>query len=226
MSNKNKATRAVTLAVLLALSPAVVAMHYLPLVKEARAGNHYAASKIILAALSGNAMAQFYAGLLRDYGWGVRQNYAKALDWYRKAAAHGNANAENNIGTDYADGHGVPQNYAKAIAHFREAAKLGSVPAENNMGAAYYNGLGVPKSYVMAAHWYNKAAVLGNAKAAYYLGLAYYEISLRPNDWQYVSDANIWFVAAMNKHYPGARRWHEKMVSKMQDLVAADVAGK
>ena len=64
-------------------------------------------------------------GLLYGEGHGVAQDYAKAIEWYRKAADGGNARAMFNIGALYEDGHGVHTDHAKAMEWYRKAADLG-----------------------------------------------------------------------------------------------------
>ena len=54
------------------------------------------------------------------------QDYTKAMEWYRKAAAAGKGRAMINIGVLYANGDGVPQNYTKAKYWFRKAERHGS----------------------------------------------------------------------------------------------------
>jgi TPR repeat protein len=44
-----------------------------------------------------------------DAGWGVPQDYAEAVKWYRLAADPGDANAQFNLGAMYAEGHGAPK---------------------------------------------------------------------------------------------------------------------
>ena len=41
-----------------------------------------------------------------DNGTGVPQDYAQAVEWYRKAAGQGNAAAQYNLGLMYANGYG------------------------------------------------------------------------------------------------------------------------
>jgi len=59
-------------------------------------------------------------------GLGVPQDYAKAMEWYRKGAAKGNGDAMCGVGWLYYDGHGVPQDYAKAMEWFRKGAAAGN----------------------------------------------------------------------------------------------------
>uniref|UniRef100_UPI0025971FFC tetratricopeptide repeat protein n=1 Tax=uncultured Psychrobacter sp. TaxID=259303 RepID=UPI0025971FFC len=62
----------------------------------------------------GDASAQHNLGWMYKNGEGVRQDYAKAVEWYTKAANQGNASAQYNIGLMYYGGEGVRQDYAKA----------------------------------------------------------------------------------------------------------------
>ena len=58
-------------------------------------------------------------------GRGVKQDYAQAAQWYRKAADQGNARAQYNLGTLYEAGNGVEKDVDKAVEWFRKAAKQG-----------------------------------------------------------------------------------------------------
>ena len=47
-------------------------------------------------------------------GQGMRENYAKAVKWYRLAANQGFANAQTSLGFMHVNGQGVPQSFAEA----------------------------------------------------------------------------------------------------------------
>jgi hypothetical protein len=98
-------------------------------------------------------------------GQGVRQNYAQAMDWYRKAAAQGNADAQLDIGGMYQRAVGVPQDYRQALLWFQKAADQGSSRAQYRLGQMYSDGQGVPRDYAQARSWYQKAADQGDADA-------------------------------------------------------------
>lgn len=67
------------------------------------------------SAMQGNARAESNLGGLYAAGTLVPQDYAKALKWYRLAAAQGNdVRAELNLGVMYTRGQGAPQDYVKA----------------------------------------------------------------------------------------------------------------
>jgi uncharacterized protein len=77
----------------------------------------------------------------------VPQNYAEAVEWYRKAADRGFAKAQSNLGFMYENGRGVSQNYAEAIKWWRKAAEQGLASAQHNLGHMYFDGRRVPQNY-------------------------------------------------------------------------------
>ena len=60
-----------------------------------------------------------------DNGYGVLQDDAEAVRWYRLAADQGHAKAQYNLGVMYDNGDGVPQDYAEAVSWYRLAADQG-----------------------------------------------------------------------------------------------------
>jgi uncharacterized protein len=64
--------------------------------------------------------------LLYDNGTGVQQDYAKAVEWYTKAAEQGMPRAQFNLGSMYAGGQGVPVNFAEAYYWLALAADIWS----------------------------------------------------------------------------------------------------
>ena len=70
-------------------------------------------------ALSTSRLAEIYHR--GQFGHGA-PDYAKAREWYEKAADMGDAYAMYNLGALYQDGQGVAQDYAKARELFEKAA--------------------------------------------------------------------------------------------------------
>ena len=114
---------------------------------------------------NGNANAQYNMGVLYDEGYGVEQDYAKARQWYEKAAAQNYAKAEHNLGIMYQSGHGVEKSSAKAAEWFKRAAEHGEPAAQNNLAVLYVRGQGVKQDLGEAAKWAAKAAEAGNSSA-------------------------------------------------------------
>ena len=121
----------------------------------------------------GNAAAQSDLGMMYDEGQGVRQDYAEAVKWYRRAAEQGVVDAQTNLGLMYDEGRGVRQDYAEAVKWYSKAAEQGDAEAQIAIGDAYDEGRGVRQDYAEAVKWYRKAAEQGFADAQDHLGVRY-----------------------------------------------------
>ena len=123
--------------------------------------------KLLLTAL------RYEIGWIYENGYGVEQDYAKALEWYTKVAEAGNIYAMNNIGEFYQNGFGVEQDYAKAMEWYTRAAEAGNMYAMHSIGGMYQNGFGVERDYAKAMEWYTRAAEAGNMYAMHSIGGMY-----------------------------------------------------
>jgi TPR repeat protein len=160
------------------------------------------------AANAGDALAQYYLGVLYDHGEGVVRNYKTATGWYEKAALQGNRDAQFNLGMIYHDGAGA-------------AGQPGSV-AQDQAAAAHWLGLAADKQHPMASYLMcqlvdegqvverdlNRALELcriaadsGIAGAQFNTGLLLAERSNEIATWQ---EAYTWFLLAKRADYPGA----------------------
>ena len=111
------------------------------------------------------AYAMNNLGHMYRNGEGVEQDYAKAAEWFTKAADLGNTTAMNNLGYMYASGEGVEQDGAKAIEWYTKVADLGDADAMVALGSIYQSGIGVEQDGAKAVEWYTKAVELGNIMA-------------------------------------------------------------
>jgi TPR repeat protein len=84
----------------------------------------------LLPAQQGDAKAQIFVAYLYETGQGVDQNYAKAAEWYRRAAEKGNATAQAQLGKMYYLGKGISQNYVLAYMWLDLAARQGHKKAQ------------------------------------------------------------------------------------------------
>lgn len=109
--------------------------------------------------------SQVIVGFCYENGYGVEQNYQKAIEWYIRAADQRYAEAQNMLGNCYYYGHGVEQDYNKMVIWYEKAAKQSYAVAQKNLGDCYMEGLGVLRNYNKAVEWYKKAADQGNKKA-------------------------------------------------------------
>ena len=103
--------------------------------------------------------SQMYYETVINYKNGERlvQNYAKALEWFQKAADQEYANAQNNIGDMYETGKGVKLDDVKAAKWYLKAANQGVAEAQNSLGLMYFEGRGVEQDKVKSQEWYSKS---------------------------------------------------------------------
>ena len=118
------------------------------------------------ASEQGNAIAQYYLGMMYHEGTGVPQNDKQAIHWFTQAAEQGYARAQYNLGVMYRDGIGVPKNDKQAVHWTTQAAEQGNALAQLALGLLYYAVEGVPKNVVKAYAWWNIAAAQGQEGAA------------------------------------------------------------
>ena len=95
---------------------------------------------------------------------GITHDYAKACQWYEKAAAQGYAEAQYNLGNHYYNGKGVRQDYVKTRELWEKAAVQGDAEAQFNLGIMYANGKGVRQDYRTAKEWFGMACKNGYQK--------------------------------------------------------------
>ena len=116
-----------------------------------------------------NALGNAYTNALL----GVKQDFAQALTWYRRAADKGFAPAQFNLGLAYELGRGVPADDRQAFKHYLLAAEQGFAAAQFNVGNMYSSGRGVGQDLFEANLWFKQAAEKGVVEAQFNLGLAY-----------------------------------------------------
>ena len=133
----------------------------------------------ITAADKGLGTAAFYAGECFYLGRGTTQNYAKAVQYYQKAAA-GNEISEKEkiianyrIGLCYLYGHGVKKAPASGIKLIIAAADAALPEAQYQTALCYLHGNGIEKNRAIAKDWFIKAAKQNHSDAAYQAGCWY-----------------------------------------------------
>ncbi|WP_423808236.1 SEL1-like repeat protein [Photobacterium damselae] len=90
--------------------------------------NDYNASieKLINADKYGNKFASFEIAKLYDQGNIVKQNYEKAIYWYKRSAEKGNNRAMYNLASMYANGDGVSVSMSDAEFWLKQSAQYGN----------------------------------------------------------------------------------------------------
>jgi TPR repeat protein len=134
----------------------------------------YAADPPAAQAIPGGTLApdDVTAGMY-FWGYGVKRDYARAMQLWHKTADKGDALASFNIGAMYQDGWGVPRDLVEAMKWFRRAAYLGNPNAQRNMGEVYGGGWGVKQDFAEATRWYDRAAGQGDYIAQFTMGDLY-----------------------------------------------------
>jgi TPR repeat protein len=101
-------------------------------------GSSKAPVSIEARAEGGSAEAQFTLGLKFANGKGPAQDYARAAQWYLKAAEQSHALAQFNLGVMYAEGQGMPSDKAQSLLWFDRAAHLGDAAAQYRLGMTHH----------------------------------------------------------------------------------------
>ena len=109
----------------------------------------------------GDAGAQNFLGKLYAYGFGVPQNFRRAIKWYKLSAEQGNADAQFALGMLYSYEASIPKDYPQTLKWITLAAEQGHAKAQTTLGGLYVSGAGVPKDYIHAHMWFNIAVSSG-----------------------------------------------------------------
>lgn len=145
------------------------------------------------SARDGDATAQFVIASRYLDGKVVAQDYAKAAEWYERAAMSGLAPAQYRLATLYERGNGVARDLAKALSWYEKAARQGNVRAMHNAAVIVAgDGLGKP-DYTRAVYWFRQAADHGLKDSQFNLAVLIERgLGTVPSS----SDALFWYTLA------------------------------
>ena len=145
-----------------------------------------------------DSVAQYNLGYIYEHGYGVKQDYLKAFEYYKISSTNDNSYAQCIIGNFYEHGYGVEQNYLKAYEYYELSSFQNNADALFCLGNLYENGFGVKKDYLKAIEYYESAAKQNNSNALCILGnlytngkgieknfkkgIEYYELSAKQNN--------------------------------------------
>jgi len=161
---------------------------------------------------TGDAEAQKTLGECYSNGQGVKQDYAQAAQWYRKAADQGNAAAQAALGELYEAGQGVQHDDAEAAKWYLRAASQGHAPGQYSLALLYLMGHGVRQDIAEALKWYRQAAEQGHVLAQYNLGMRYKEgKGVAPDP----VEAYKWLSLAASRGVPDAAQAREALQQGM-----------
>lgn len=130
-----------------------------------------------LAAKQGYAPAQATMGNLLAQA----NQHARAVTWWRRAAAQGDSEALYNLGMALLNGNGVDQDQVAGFDALMRAAQQGVAVAQARVGYAYATGEGVALDLLEAAKWWALAAKHGLTDAQANLERA--RTVLNPAQW-------------------------------------------
>lgn len=133
--------------------------------------------------------AAYFIGECLFFGYGVKQNYELAAEYYKVVAEKNYPLGTYSMAMCYKNGFGVKQDYQLALKYFINCAnfkvnrrhfsnvlylKKGIRPrAQLMIGDIYYNGQGIEQNLSEAFSWYKLAAKGNNPKAQNKLGDCY-----------------------------------------------------
>ena len=104
-------------------------------------------------------MAQVRLGECYEYGYGVTQDYKKAIRLYRMAADKGNPEAQYLLGHCYEYGIGVSKDIDEALRLYHIAAEQDFDEALFELGVCYRDGRGVSKDRSTAYSYFMRVSV-------------------------------------------------------------------
>lgn len=150
--------------------PVPVAMYYLGLLQYMGEGGQKKDEKagmelIELAARAGDGEAQQDTGRNYEYGWTVKPNLPKAIEWYEKSAAQEQTWSLWRMGMVYVNGEGRDADSKVAVEYFRKAADGGNPDGMTSLAVMYATGDGVKQDFAEARRYYEQAADAGSDHA-------------------------------------------------------------
>ena len=108
--------------------------------------------------MDNDVVSQFIIAEQYADGFGVEQDLAVAVSWYRKAAENGYALAQLALARCLSKGLGVAPDQGEALEWFRKAAAGGDSSALCHLGNCFEIGYALPKDVDMALALYRQSA--------------------------------------------------------------------
>ncbi|MEZ9320264.1 tetratricopeptide repeat protein [Vibrio sp. 10N.261.51.A3] len=125
----------------------------------------------------------FYMGLAFNNGYGVTQDYQKAIHWYSKSAKGGNKDSARNLAWLYENGQGTNIDKESAFYWMSKAASSGWTTPTSELGRYYLYGIGTEKDTDKAFKLLSKVAN-ESKNAAYHLAGMYFNGNGVKQDYQ------------------------------------------
>ena len=151
----------------------------------------------------GDRWAQNELGFWYVNGYGVQQDFEKAVKWFEKAADNDLAVGQFNLALCYIKGEGTAKDMGKAISYLQKSANQNCSKAELDLGCLLIEGVGVVADKEKAKYWLEKAAYQGMPEAMFILGDLYLEEEGRDE-----AKALYWFQRAAYYGLPEAQFYY------------------
>jgi len=117
--------------------------------------------------------AEYQLGMKYALGDEVAQDYARAFEYYSKAAEKNHVAAQYELGVLYRDGKGVARDYNQARYWYEKAAEQGNMSAQYNLAQLHLWTPGIKGDYAQGKFWLEKVAEQGDVEALTDLGDLY-----------------------------------------------------
>ena len=118
-------------------------------------------------------IASLFLGFCYELGYGVQQDYVKALACYESANQKGSIDSLYYLGEMYRLGLGTPVNYQKAAAYLTDTVKYdtSNPKALVSLALLYMEGNGVEENQDKALELMTEANILNDLSSYYYMGV-------------------------------------------------------
>ncbi len=116
-------------------------------------------------AKQGNIEAQMQLGRFYYHGYGVKQNFSKAMNWFFRAASQDHADAQFQLGWMRLYGYGTESNSLGAVRWFYQAATQGHTSAQHQLISLYWRQPKLQSNAGDIWKWLRAAAKAGHFKA-------------------------------------------------------------
>lgn len=164
----------------------------------------------VALASAGVAGAQFELGSRLADGRNGPRDFAKAADWFQKAASQNFAPAQYRLGVLFEKGSGVQRDLERARALYQAAAERGNIKAMHNLGSLLAEGVRGQPDYVNAARWFKLAAEHGVRDSQYNIAVL---LARGLGIQQNLVQSHAWFAAA-------AAQGDADSVAKLKEVAA------
>jgi Sel1 repeat len=119
--------------------------------------------------IAGEIEADLQRAAMYDTGHGAAQNFATALEWYRRAAGRGSVAGMFNVAVMYDAGRGIAADATQAAFWYDQAARRGYARAQYNLALMLESDERIPRDPARAAALFRQAAANGIAAARQHL---------------------------------------------------------